>query len=99
MNFRALTVSHAVVTPHPSYGLRLNGLRSPLGPSGCDSKSCPPEKERNAPPDVEPAGAVKFRIVGEINGIRFSRGPASGRGGSLDTHPPGGLAVEVNLDR
>jgi Nucleotidyl transferase AbiEii toxin, Type IV TA system len=42
----------------------LNGLQSPPGPSGC-------EQEKNAPLDVEPAGAVKFRIAGETNGSPY----------------------------
>ncbi|GHG40749.1 hypothetical protein GCM10017784_39520 [Deinococcus indicus] len=49
----------------------MKGLQSPPGPSGCDSESCPAEQEKNAPPDVEPAGAVKFRIAGETNGKSF----------------------------
>ncbi len=47
------------------------GLQSPPGPGGCDSESCSAEKERNAPPDVEPAGAVKFRIASETNGSPY----------------------------
>ncbi|GHG16477.1 hypothetical protein GCM10017784_04220 [Deinococcus indicus] len=52
----------------------MNGLQSPVGPSGCDSESPSAEWERNAPPDVEPAGAVKFRIVGETNGSPYQPG-------------------------
>ncbi|GHG27399.1 hypothetical protein GCM10017784_19950 [Deinococcus indicus] len=54
-----------------SYGLRLKGLQSPLGSSGCDSESCPAENEGNAHPDVETAGAVKFRMVSETNGSPY----------------------------
>ncbi|GAA5440213.1 hypothetical protein Dcae01_01723 [Deinococcus caeni] len=53
--------------------LRLKGLQRPFNPSGCDSESCPAEWERNAPPDVELAGAVKFRMVGETNGSPYQR--------------------------
>ncbi|GAA5441120.1 hypothetical protein Dcae01_02654 [Deinococcus caeni] len=61
-----------------SYGLGLNGLPSPPGPSGCDSESCPAEQERNVPPDVELAGAVKFRMVGETNGSPYQAVTRSG---------------------
>ena len=37
-------------------------------------RAAPQSGERNAPPDVEPAGAATFRIVGETNGGAYQAG-------------------------
>ncbi|GGR49135.1 hypothetical protein GCM10008959_07910 [Deinococcus seoulensis] len=58
---------------------------------GCKARSIRAERVgAKRVPDVEPAGAVKFRIVGETNGTRMRRATGSGQwpGGLPPFHCP-----------
>ncbi|WP_144012038.1 hypothetical protein [Deinococcus sp. LM3] len=68
-----LIAGHEAALLALTYGLRLNGLQSPLGPSEASGRETGSGREADKP--------AMFRVVGETNGIRITRaGTASVHG-------------------